>query len=532
MTADAGRLAVRRRWLVYCSYAIACGMVASFGAIFTLFLSWLFPALDSRGIVWACAVAVLEAFFSFWLVARLPTAQRQIAFYRSTEIVLLLVAVKFFAELRADPASFWNNVLLWPVQFPFNIINLNFIFTALPVLAAWWSGNLFAGDLSLLEMEDASFLDERLSKTPLRTVILRRFLSLGVLVVLLAGIPAQNVFTIPIRAAPAASALVIAYFILGILLLSLTRYITLETGWSRARLPVPAQIPRRWFAYSVAILAALVLLAGLLPTSYGLGLFDTLSAVYDLIVRFFLVLYAIILLVFSLVARLFFREDPNSQTPLPKLTLPPEEPSAAASVINWALVRSIILWGALIVLGFVAIRQYIAYNRDLFEELRRFRPLAWLFSAGERLKASFKKANTAVGAFIQNSLKRLRRPGPEPVRLGAWYFINPLRLPARQKVIFYYLALVRRAREAGLPRQQNQTPYEYAHALASSLAEEKDDLDGLTESFIEARYSQHDIPSRAARRAESIWETIRRVLKSVKNTRREDRMEDPDDPLS
>ncbi len=55
-------------------------------------------------------------------------------------------------------------------------------------------------------------------------------------------------------------------------------------------------------------------------------------------------------------------------------------------------------------------------------------------------------------------------------------FINPRRLSPRQKVIFYYLAMVRRAREAGLPRQDDQTPYEYARSLTSSLEDGKQDV--------------------------------------------------------
>jgi len=95
------------------------------------------------------------------------------------------------------------------------------------------------------------------------------------------------------------------------------------------------------------------------------------------------------------------------------------------------------------------------------------------------------------------------------------------RLPARQKVLFFYLAMVRRAGEAGLPRKENQTPYEYGQALAASLSEAKEGVDRMTEAFIEARYSRHDIPNQTARQAQSVWETIRRVLKTIRKASRE-----------
>jgi hypothetical protein len=148
----------------------------------------------------------------------------------------------------------------------------------------------------------------------------------------------------------------------------------------------------------------------------------------------------------------------------------------------------------------------------------------WLLNAWERFKAAFRKTNKSIGTFVQNRLQRLRRFTPDSTRLGEeWDYVNPRRLSPRQKVIFYYLALVRRAREAGLTRQQNQTSYEYAHSLASSLKEEKEGVDTMTEAFIEARYSRHDIPAKAALRAESVWETIRRMLINARKASQEEK---------
>jgi Domain of unknown function (DUF4129) len=508
------RNAGRRRLPVYVSYATACGMVICFAAVFIQFLAWFFPTLDIRGMLLVCVLAVVESFFSFWLVKRLPTAQRQMAYYRGTEMVILLVALKFFTELRAGPASFWNNFLLWPVQFPFNILSTQYLLTVSPVLGAWWAGNLFAADLSMLGAEDASNLDDRFKTTSVRAQILRRFLSLGMFVVILAGIPPQTVLETSLPVAPSTIPAVIAYFVLGTILLSLTRYITLETTWWQDKLHIPAQIPRRWFAYSALILAVLVFLISWLPTNYGMGLFETLNALISLLYRLIMTLYGLFLLGLTLIARLLLRKQADSPIAIPQITPQPETPPAAiAAPMYWELIKSVLLWGSLIALVIVALRQYIAFNRDLSEELRRFRPLRWLFSAWDRIKASLGKANKSVGAFVRNSLKRLRNLGPEPAGPGKWDFINPRRLSPRQKVIFYYLALVRRAKEAGMPRQEDQTPYEYARSLTSNLAEEKDDVDKLTESFIEARYSRHEIPAKVARRAENIWETIRHEFK-------------------
>ena len=258
-----------------------------------------------------------------------------------------------------------------------------------------------------------------------------------------------------------------------------------------------------------------------------MGLFDTINAVFHMITQFVITVYELILLFLSLILQLFMRKATDSHTPIPQVTPPPEiPPSSNVSTFNWSLVKSVFLWGSLIILTIIALRQYIAFNRDLSEELRRFRPLRWLLVAWDRFKASLRKANRSMGTFIQNSLKRLRNLAPQAAATGEWDFINLRQLSPRQKVIFYYLALVRRAKEAGLPRQDGQTPYEYARSLTSSLEEEKEAVNALTESFLEARYSRHEIPARAAHRARSIWEVIRHVLKNVRRSRLEESSKD------
>ena len=174
----------------------------------------------------------------------------------------------------------------------------------------------------------------------------------------------------------------ITYFVLGTILLSLSRYITLESNWFQERLHIPAEITRRWFVYSAVVLATLVLLISWLPTNYGLGLFATLNGIFHLIYLAFQAVFGFILLIISLVARLFIKTPPGFQTQIPTITPPPGNlPSSPVSTFNWNLVKSIFLWTSLMVLGIIALRQYIAFNRDLSEDLRRFRPLHWLIGA-------------------------------------------------------------------------------------------------------------------------------------------------------
>jgi hypothetical protein len=90
-------------------------------------------------------------------------------------------------------------------------------------------------------------------------------------------------------------------------------------------------------------------------------------------------------------------------------------------------------------------------------------------------------------------------------RLGA--------LSPRQKIVFYYQALLRRGNETGLPRDKSQTPNEYAELLEHSLPTVKEDVLSLTESFCEARYSRHPVEPQDANQVKAYWERIRQVFR-------------------
>jgi hypothetical protein len=82
--------------------------------------------------------------------------------------------------------------------------------------------------------------------------------------------------------------------------------------------------------------------------------------------------------------------------------------------------------------------------------------------------------------------------------------------------------MVRRGQDTGVPRREEQTPYEYARSLSAELKEAREDVDTLTDSFVEARYSDHDIASNAAHRVGSVWQRIRRIFQERRNRRQAD----------
>jgi hypothetical protein len=517
-----------RGFIFFACYAVSFGMVVCISLAIIHFIQWLIPTWDAGSMLVVCMLAFFEAIASHWLIRQISAIQHQMIVYRASEWVVIILILKIFAELSLGPASFYDNFRLWLVQFPMNIVNGRLLLAVIPFVVIWWISSSLDNDLSLLGAYETNILkEENIKTTSVRDLLLRRFLNLGLLIVVLAGIPPQVVIPGPQAAVPNSAPAVVVYFILGIILLSLTRYSYLVSTWRVARVNIPAQIPRRWFFYSAVLIGGLSLFIILLPTNYGMGLFDTFTSLVNIITNLIVNIYLLILFFFHALFNWLF---PPSNIIQPDVIIPPQAPQVpqappSPSLINWTLIKSIIFWALLLFLVVVALRQFIIFNKDLAEELKRFRPLRWLVLFWKRITASIKKANKSVGIFVQSSLMRLRTLGRTPSKMSDWEYINPRRLNARQKIIFYYLALVRRAGEVGFVRQVGQTPYEYARSLTSRLEPEmqggRAEVEDLTASFVEARYSLHDIPTKQARRVETIWEIVRRLFRHVRKSQRE-----------
>jgi hypothetical protein len=508
-----------RRFTYYASYVIVLGMLICLAIVSIQFMQWLVPTWNSSGMVLVCTLAAIEAAASHRLIKQLPAAQHQMAFYRITEWLILILLLKLYVELSLGSANFTSNMNQWLVKFPENIFNSRFFTALIPFAICWATANLFDTDLTQLGNFETDIQEEGVRSTvTVRNLILKRFLNVGLFIVIFAGIPPQTIVVGPKPASSNIVPAVVMYFILGIILLSLTRYSYLSSLWRLDKVQIPPLIPRRWLVYTAGIIVALGAVILLLPVKYGLGLLATLSAILDLVYKFIGLLYALIFIAVNFFSQLLFRRPTQMLPPeiIPSVTPAPVQLPTSATSPFWKVLESVLFWGLLGALVTIALRQYILFNKDLAEELKKFRPWRWLVLFWKRVTASVKKANKSVGIFVQSSIKRLRNIGRVPEDVNEWDYINPRRLNNRQKVIFYYLALLRRAEEAGLHRGDGQTPFEFEQAILPTMAEGEEAVETLTDSFVEARYSQHDIPRETTGKIESLWDTVRRRFKAIR----------------
>jgi len=93
------------------------------------------------------------------------------------------------------------------------------------------------------------------------------------------------------------------------------------------------------------------------------------------------------------------------------------------------------------------------------------------------------------------------------------------RLSPRAQVLYYYLSVLHRAAQQGLPRRPAQTPSEYRATLGPNLPEAYPEMDHLTQAFVEARYSRHPVEQEDASHVRASWQQVKAALRALKRRR-------------
>jgi len=311
------------------------------------------------------------------------------------------------------------------------------------------------------------------------------------------------------------------YFVFGLALLSLSRLMSLQTHWGRLRIPVTSDnLTRQWGIYSLLLLFLLAVVVSLLPAGDSFGFFSVLATLFGFLIGIFVFLsqlvITIVILLLSLLMLMLGKAPPLRGGSLPPLfpTLPTEPVVPPDSSAFLALLRSILLWGSLLAIIVFAFIHFVRQHDSILAGLRRSRITNWLILAWQWLYRNAEQTGTNLSRAIidgwQSIVARLEakrlltRPG----------FLSVRSLDPRRRIYFFYLAMIRRGGDQGVARKPSQTPAEFAVQLEKAVPEAGDDIDSLTQAFIEARYSRQEVDSGKADRVKAIWDRIRRALQN------------------
>jgi len=504
-------------------------MMTCFGIAMIQVVHAFSPAWNGSFLSLACLVISLEAILVQNRLRKASDLEHSPTFYRVMEWVVILIILKLILYFRLGWGTFLDELPNWSRNFLGSFFNSEYLLAVLIIAAVWGLTLWFVSDLEEIENDvtlvDASDMGGFYSnRSAIRGRMANRFLTIGFMIVFMTAL-----FTIDFGALVRGIYIfnhrsgglnIIVYFLAGMLLLSQTHFSVLRAGWAWERIPIEPHIARRWIVYSLVALVLVTGIAFILPTSYSMGLLATMGYIFSLI---FSLLSGLIFLIFTplimllgWIYRLFGKNAPVASMPEMKLPEPPKETAGRVQPPWLEVVQSVLFWAIFLgVIGY-AFYQYFKQNKDLLNKLKQARGIKFLVQAWAWIKGRLSGFNQAVSSVIGVGVKRLRAFIVRSPAQEVWNFINLRRLSPRQQILFFYLALVRRGGETGISRKPSQTPYEYAHTLDRSLPDVSESVHSMTESFIEARYSNHLVESKQASQAKAYWEHIRLALQKLR----------------
>jgi hypothetical protein len=455
--------------------------------------------------------------------------------------IVILLLMRLLLSYANGIDSFLRDLSLVARGYIAELFTLEFVVTFLLAFLVWILSAQF------LELLDEIGLDEELAlreeSTPIQSDIVPAhqrlvtlIFSLGIALVILTVLTRLNMRTIlsnvtglprvEVSRFSGAEAGALLYFVFGLTLLSLSRLMSLQTHWNRLRIPVSSRdLVRQWGVYSLFFLFLLAVAVSLLPAGDSLGFLSVLATLFGFLIGVFVflsqVIIALLLFLFSLPFLLMGAAPPfinGASAPLfPVLPTQPVLPATSSAV--WELIRSILLWGGVLAIVVFAFIHFVRQHGGLRAALRRLRVADWLTLAWRWLSRNAARTRGTLSRAIVDGWQRIvsRLEGNRlllPARLISFRSLDP-----RRRIYFLYLAMIRRGGEQGVTRKPSQTPSEYAVALEKALPSTAEDIDAITEAFVEARYSRQEVDPRKADTVRAAWGRIRRALQSISKSK-------------
>lgn len=431
---------------------------------------------------------------------------------------MFFILLKIGSYIGAPLASVLADIQTWPRE-PLAIVDPETVVAFVLAFLSWGASTQTVRDLErLYEPPERSLL--YVSPTESLT---SRFFWGGAVLLIATGITRLGIAALLNLSRPPVPGLVLnvlVYFLLGLVMLGQVHFTWLRKQWQAQEIRVANELAGRWVRYSLAFIGLAALLAFLLPTSYTVGLLDAVATIIQILGYVVTLLFTLLSLPFAwlfwLLSNLFGAERPFPQAKLRPPQIPQREPVVpGGGAPDWfEILRSLLFWVVALGMPFYVIRSYLRDRPELLEALLRQSPIRtlrdFLMALWRRLVGWAEAASERIPRRL--SLRRVRvRSSKRPFRFFRLGALSP-----RERILYYYLSIVERARRQGYPRQSSETPYEYDATLGPKLSQAQQELTALTQAFVEARYSRQTFDHEQDRRVHAIWKRVRAALQALK----------------
>ncbi len=499
-----------QRWIEDVFRPVVVGlMIGSIVLAIVQLLHLVIPTWDGTYMAVFCGLVAAESYFSYRFAPKgiwdMATKLR----YRGSEALVIVLLLQLSTNISEGRANIFEGLprLDAPMWIAMTL-----------VLLCWF----FAADTAA----DLERVGEPPEQTPAYTppldTLTNRFLVGGGILLVATGlskIRLEQLFDL--GRAPISGLIlhVLVYFLLGVILLGQVRYTELSRRWEERGTRMAPELPAGWVRYSMIFVALVALLAFVLPTSYTVGLLDVLRTILGWIVTIITTIILLILTALSVVASAILSlfgittQPMQFQPAQPPPPLPP--PPGGEDGGQWLeFAKSALFWlGVIAVLAYLA-RSYWQSGPRLRQILATFTPLRRVLQWWAGVWRGVRRSLAVVGEQIGRLLPARSAPtgGSALGRLLRVRGLSP-----RDQVLYYYLSIVRRAGRQGYLRHGTQSPREFSAGLAPQLPQAQEDLDRLTQEFIEARYSRHPIEPPEANQAQTHWQQVKAALQRARD---------------
>ncbi len=361
---------------------------------------------------------------------------------------------------------------------------------------------------------------------------------------------------------PSVIGAVVIYFLTGLLLISQGQLALLRSRWSIDRVPSAKNVLRNWPLYVLALLLIIGIGATLLPFGGTFYLAQIVGGFISLVFNTLFGIFQFFMMLLMLLVSLITGKAPP---PAPEQAAPPPPPPPVIDAQPQVSHLPVWAGGALFWLIMALLLGYAAY---IYFSGRGMN-FAWLKALWQSLRERWLQW---FGAYQQWQMTRIRAAADRALAqnktgdasFGAWRQSGDL--DANQRVRYLYLSLLHAAAQVGLPRAEGETPLQYAPRLAKEIAslhndraesgnlDRKDvarserpplagaensqsveqtdktleqtpvteqasqnlatlqDVQALTDAFIQVRYAQIPVETTEVSRLQQLWEQIKRQL--------------------
>ena len=516
------------------SYGLTAAMLACAALTLVSLISRINPDWQLSYLGPLCFLVALDRLYTYRFFRNWMSLSKEWLIRHGAQAIAIIALTKTIVGLSHGWNAFLTEIPLWQQGTWTYFFDGETRFALIMAALAWFIAGNFADLLEEIgpEQIQSSRLDlERFGlekNISARQRLISQYFSIGAFLVVLTALGRvdlrsmidRNTYSFFVEIPPLAGggASTLLYFMFGLALLSQTQFISLHVRWTIQDIPVNGKLAKQWFGYGLLFLALVTLFASLMPTSYAIGPLLALGHALGVALTAYLsigqAIFLFALYLLSFVSSLMGNNDTSQQetfTPQDPPTPAPPDLVPVAGPDWWEIAKTVFFWAIFLGVLFLALRQYLRQHQDILEKLRRLPGWRFLEQTWDWLRNLLTHAKDDLESILQSGRENARRLIAHPFSLGEW--INLRALNPRQRVYFYYLALIRRGGETGLPRARSQTPDEYAAALQSALPPASDDIQALTQAFIAARYSRQPVEPEQAHQVENTWERVRKILR-------------------